>query len=477
MNLQTLDHEAAQAKASLEKNAAASTSVVAAVGLTSMKLVVGLATGSLGILAEAAHSGLDLIAALVTWFSVRVSDRPADASHNYGHGKVENLSAFVETLLLLLTCVWIIYEAIRRIFFAEIHVNVTLWAFAVMGISIIVDVSRSRVLLRAAKKHNSQALEADGLHFSTDVWSSSVVILGLALMWAQRQFGWPSFWEKADAVAALGVACIVIWVAIQLGKRTVAALLDAAPPGLHDEIAAAVAGVPGVLSVTQVRLRQGGPYTFTDVDIAVRRDVSFSQAHDVATAVERQLQKMMPQSDVVVHVDPTTRADETSHQKVRAVAAAHGLAAHSIHVHDVRGQVFLEFHTEVPESLTVQQAHEMVSAMESALRNEIPDLADVITHIEPAARDRIAAPLSADEVAQVERVVRRLADEHCGVGNWHRVLVRDESGMLSISLHCQMAGDTSIRMAHEITEHLETALRASIPNVGQVVIHMEPLET
>jgi len=213
------------------------------------------------------------------------------------------------------------------------------------------------------------------------------------------------------------------------------------------------------------------------VDIAVRRDVSFSQAHDVATAVEHQLQKMMPQSDVVVHVDPTTRADETSHQKVRAVAAAHGLAAHSIHVHDVRGQVFLEFHTEVPESLTVQQAHEMVSAMESALRNEIPDLADVITHIEPAARDRIAAPLSADEVAQVERVVRRLADEHCGVGNWHRVLVRDESGMLSISLHCQMAGDTSIRMAHEITEHLETALRASIPNVGQVVIHMEPLET
>jgi cation diffusion facilitator family transporter len=465
--LQATDPDGVRLKANQEKNAAAASSVVAAVGLTAMKLVVGLSTGSLGILSEAAHSALDLVAALVTWFSVRISGRPPDSSHNYGHGKVENLSALVETLLLLLTCAWIIYEAFRRIFFAEVHVEVSVWAFAVMGISIVVDYSRSRMLLRAAKKHNSQALEADGLHFSTDMWSSSVVIIGLALMWAQRRFGWPEIWANADAVAALGVACIVIWVSIQLGKRTVEALLDAAPPGLREEVAAAVASVPEVLAVRQVRLRQVGPHTFTDVDIAVRRDASFSQSHDIAAAVEQQVRQMLPQSDVVVHVDPSSRADETSYQKVRAIAAAHGLGAHSIHVHDIRGKVYLEFHTEVPESLNVEQAHEAVSSVEAALREEIPDLADVITHIEPAARDRIAVVLSREESAQVEHVVQRLADEYCGCGNWHRVLVRDESGMLSISLHCQMAGSTSIRSAHELTERLEAALRESIPNVGQ----------
>jgi divalent metal cation (Fe/Co/Zn/Cd) transporter len=177
-----------------------------------------------------------------------------------------------------------------------------------------------------------------------------------------------------------------------------------------------------------------------------------------------------------VHVDPAAYSDETSHQKVRAVAAALGLAVHSIHVHDIRGKIYLEFHTEVPESLNVQQAHEMVSTMETSLREEIPGLEDVITHIEPASRERSAAPLSAKQVAQVEQIVRRIADAQCGDGNWHRLLVRDESGMLSISLHCQIAGDTSIRKAHELSEDLETALRGSIPDVGQVVIHVEPLE-
>lgn len=476
MTSHTLESEAAQAEARHEKNSAATSSVVAAVGLTSMKLVVGLMTGSLGILSEAAHSGLDLVAALITFFAVRVSDRPADSRHNYGHGKVENLSALAETLLLLLTCVWIIYEAIRRIFFADVHVEATIWSFAVMAISIIVDFTRSRILMRAAKKHNSQALEADGLHFSTDIWSSSVVIVGLALLWAQRQFGWPEYWAKADAVAALGVAFIVVWVSIQLGKRTIAALLDTAPAGLREDVTTAVAGVPGVMDVIQVRLRQGGAYTFTDVDIAVQRNLSFSQAHDVATAVERRLQKMLPQSDVVVHVDPSTHGNETTHEKVRAVASARGLTAHSVHVHDVRGKTYLEFHTEVSEDLNVEEAHHLVSAVEEDLRGEIPGLEDVITHIEPADRDRIAAPLSPEEVAQVEEAVRKVVDSRCGQGNWHRLVVRDESGMLSISLHCQVPGDTSIRKAHDLSEHLETSLREAIPNVGQVVVHVEPLE-
>lgn len=458
-----------------EKSAAAASSVVAAVGLTTFKMVVGLMTGSLGILSEAAHSGLDLVAALVTWFAVRMSDRPADASHNYGHGKVENLSALVETLLLLLTCAWIVYEAIRRIFFAEVHVDANLWAFLVMGVSIVVDVSRSTILMRAATKYNSQALEADALHFRTDIWSSSVVIVGLALTWAEQRLGWPSWLAKSDSVAALGVACIVIWVSVQLGRRTVAALLDTAPAGLRDTVWDAVASVPGVLSVNQVRLRQGGPYTFADVDIAVGREMSLSQAHDVATAVESRLQGVLPRADVVVHVGPVSHRGETDDQKVRAVAAAHGLTAHSIHAHHIRDQVYLEFHLEVPDDLNLERAHSLASEVEASLREEFPGLVDVITHIEPATRERVVAPMSQEQVAQVEAEVRRLAQEHCGSGHWHRLMVRDESGMLSVSLHCQMAGAASVRDAHDLSERLEAAVRDAVPNVGQVVIHVEPL--
>ena len=198
-----------------EKKAVALNSILAAVGITALKVVVGVATGSLGILSEAAHSGLDLVAAAVTYFSVRVSDKPADAEHQYGHGKIESFSAFVETGLLLLTCVWIVYEAGRRLFFHSVEIEPSVWAFLVMGVSIIVDSWRSRRLQRIADKYESQALLADALHFSTDIWSSSVVILGLALVLVGRKYG-VAWLAKADPIAALFVACIVVYVSSRL---------------------------------------------------------------------------------------------------------------------------------------------------------------------------------------------------------------------------------------------------------------------
>src|SRR5512139_120930 len=189
-----------------EKSAAALSSVIAAVGLTTFKIIVGLLTNSLGILAEAAHSGLDLMAAVMTFFAVRVADRPADEEHPFGHGKVESVSALFETLLLLATSAWIIYEAVHRLTSPQVHVEVSVWSFIVMGTSIVIDFTRSRILMRAAKKHNSQALEADALHFSTDIWSSSVVILGLVLVLVGRAFPHLVFLEKGDALAAMAVA-------------------------------------------------------------------------------------------------------------------------------------------------------------------------------------------------------------------------------------------------------------------------------
>jgi cation diffusion facilitator family transporter len=287
-----------------EKRRAAGSSVFAAVGLTGFKIVVGLTTGSLGILAEAAHSGLDLVAALMTWMAVRISGKPADRDHRYGHGKVENLSALAETVLLLITCAWIIFGAVNRLIEHKIEIEVNLWSFAVMITSVVVDVSRSRMLYRVAKKFNSQALEADALHFSTDVWSSTVVILGLiSVKLSEWVPGWGGL-RYADAVAAIIVAVIVVQVSIKLGHRTVAALLDTAPAGLEETISSAVSALPGVNDCHNVRLRYSGPQLFVDIHILVDGNQSLRAAHALTEEIERTIQKLVPQADVTVHPEP-----------------------------------------------------------------------------------------------------------------------------------------------------------------------------
>jgi cation diffusion facilitator family transporter len=287
-----------------EKRSAAMSSVIAAVGLTGFKMIVGLATGSLGILAEAAHSGLDLIAAMMTFLAVRISGKPADRNHLYGHGKVENLSALFETLLLLFTCAWIIYEAIYRLLFHTIALKVNLLSFTVMITSIAVDVSRSRVLYRAARKHNSQALEADALHFSTDIWSSAVVILGLFCVKLSQWLPDLALLHQADSVAAIMVGLIVVYVSLQLGIRTIQALLDVAPIGMEKKIISAVEALPGVADCHSVRLRYSGPQLFVDIHVLVDVNQTLKDAHNLTEEIESVIQKLVPNVDVTVHPEP-----------------------------------------------------------------------------------------------------------------------------------------------------------------------------
>ena len=287
-----------------EKKSAALTSVIAAVGLTGFKIIVGFATGSLGILAEAAHSGLDLIAAMMTFLAVRISGKPADRNHLYGHGKVENLSALFETVLLLITCFWIIYEAAHRLRFHAVYLKVNLWSFAVMITSIVVDISRSRVLYRAARKYNSQALEADALHFSTDIWSSGVVILGLLFVKLSEWVPGLAFLHQADSVAALMVGLIVVYVSVKLGIRTIQALLDVAPSGIEKKIISAVQVLPGVTNCHQVRLRYSGPQLFVDIHVLVDGNQTLKEAHSLTEEIERVIQKLVPNADVTVHPEP-----------------------------------------------------------------------------------------------------------------------------------------------------------------------------
>ena len=281
-----------------EKKWAAGSSVIAAVALTGFKIIVGIATGSLGILAEAAHSGLDLAAAVMTYLAIRISVRPADRNHPYGHGKVENLSALFETLLLLLTCGWIIYSAVDRLINHSVEIEVTFWSFAVMATSIAVDVSRSRILYRAARRYKSQALEADALHFSTDIWSSAVVIIGLVGVKLAN-------WWFADAVAAILVALIVIYVSVKLGFRTVAALTDTIKPGVERQVIDAVEALPGVTNCHQVRVRYSGPQPFVDVHVLVDGEQTLRAAHDLTEEIERVIQRVVPEADVTVHPEPT----------------------------------------------------------------------------------------------------------------------------------------------------------------------------
>jgi cation diffusion facilitator family transporter len=278
--------------------------VIAAVGLTGFKIIVGLSTGSLGILAEAAHSGLDLMAAVMTFLAVRISGKPADRNHLYGHGKAENLSALFETLLLLVTCFWIIYEATHRLLYHAAELEVNYWSFAVMITSIVVDISRSRILYRAAKKYNSQALEADALHFSTDIWSSGVVILGLVCVKLSEWVPGLALLRQADSIAAIMVGLIVVYVSVKLGIRTVQALLDVAPSGIEKEIISAVEILPGVMNCHHVRVRYSGPQLFVDIHVLVDGNQTLNEAHNLTEEIERRIQKFVPNADVTVHPEP-----------------------------------------------------------------------------------------------------------------------------------------------------------------------------
>lgn len=279
-----------------EKKRVALFSVLAAVFLTSSKLVIGVFTGSLGIISEALHSGLDMVAAIITFISVRISDMPADGDHRYGHGKVENLSAFIETMLLLVTCVWIIYEAVHRLVTGRTEIEVTVWSYIVVITSIAVDFTRSRALKRAAEKHNSQALEADALHFSTDIWSSLVVLSGLVF----AGFGF----FTADAVAALCVAMIVIYVSVRLGKRSVDVLLDSAPSEHVKTVEKVLGGMPEVKKFHDLRVRTSGADVFVDMCIHVDPLMTIEQAHGIADEIERRICSKIDRCTVQIHQEP-----------------------------------------------------------------------------------------------------------------------------------------------------------------------------
>ena len=462
------------------KRSAALFSVLAAFGVTLLKLLTGLLTGSLGMLSEAAHSGIDLIAAGITLFSVHVSDRPADADHTYGHGKIESLSAAVEAVLMLASCVWIFTEAIHRIVFREhLALKVSIWPFVVLLLAITVDFTRSRQLHRIASETKSEALEADAIHFRTDIWSSLAVLLGLAATYSGQHWHIPQL-ELADPIAAILVACIILYITWKLARRTIDALTDATPPearAQNRELIRELAAIDGVLSVDRVRTRRSGPSYFADVTLGMPRNLTFQRSEQITTAATAAVQRHLPGADVVVHSVPTASRAESVHDRIRAVAARSNLNIHDVSVQEYHHQLHVEQHLEVPETMTLRAAHTLVTQLESEICREVPEISTILTHIEsePATIER---PESLERDRQLEVRLRRTAQAFPEILDIHEVFVtrghNNGADRIQVNCHCTLPDDLPMSKVHEIITAFESDFKLDDPEVSRLLIHPEP---
>lgn len=464
---ETVDREA--------KNRIALNSLAAGVALSLMKLAGGLLTGSLGLLSEAAHSGLDALASLVTAVSVRVAARPPDADHPYGHGRFENLSATIQGLLLFGTGAAIIYESVRRLVETGSNMRPSPWAFVVMAVGMVVDLWRSRVLSRAARKYDSRALEADALNFRADLLSSSVVLVGLALTSYAELTGTGGLLLKADAAAAFLVALLIIGMAGRLATRAVNVLTDRASGELGERMTRAAADVPGVLAARPVRMRESGSQVFADVVVTTTRTLSLAQAHEITERIEQAISGVEPRAEVLVHIEPIEPVGETTADAIRAIALRLGIATHHEQVYEVADGLEAVLHIEVDPALTLAEAHEQAERLVATLTGEVPGLRRVATHIEAAApvatRQRDVTSERADLVAVIREVVLQSGTTR---GIEEVRLYSSDPSTLDAVLSCVFSAELLVGEIHRRTEHLEQELRQRIPALGRVIIHAEP---
>ena len=473
----TLAHSEARHEAEQEKSRAALSSVLWALFLTCIKLVAGLATNSLGILSEALHSGLDLVAAGITFVAVRVAARPADKGHPYGYGKVESLSALMETLLLLVTCGWIVREAVERLFFDEPEITPSWWGMGVIAISLIVDINRSRMLHRVAKKHKSQALEADAMHFTTDIWSSAVVLLGLACVWA-ASFLPPGhvlapMLHMADAVAALMVSGIVVVVGAKLCRRAVASLLDGGAREQTSRIELALARELPSYGIRRLRVRDSGSSVFVDLTLTAPAGLSLDAAHDISSEVEAVVRETVTEADVTVHVEPAEEQGASILHLARTLAAARNLSVHNL-VLSMDGDKQLVFaHVEAPPAMRLTEAHDLVDAFEQTLAKRL-GTARIITHIEPDDRLGWQTALQPANAEAIHAAVNRMLPLFPMVRDAHDLRVYRIGDAPLLSFHCHVNGDLTVAEAHELATCMESVLREEMPDLGRILIHTDP---
>jgi len=422
------------------KQRVALSSIAASAGLTVAKAIVGVTSGSLAILSEAAHSLIDLGATVMTYFAVRVSGKPADAEHHYGHGKVESVTALAETALLFGLAGVVIWEAAKRLMSADPpQVEATRWAFAVMLLSIVVDFFRARVLYRTAQQTSSEALEADALHFSSDMWSSLAVVVGLV--------GITLGYARADSVAAIVVSVVICIAGWRLARRTIDTLTDTAPPGVADRITAAVTRVPSVVEIERLRVRQVGEV------------VRFERSA----------------AEVTVTTEPRALDDETVLERVMVTARNRALAVHHVTVHEIEGRLAISLDLEVDGLLSLGAAHDIASGLEDAIREELGPEVEVDTHIEPLQPyDEPGREAPPERITAVHNALSEIAAKHEFVRAIHDVRVREAEGGEIVNFHCVVDQTLSVANVHDGVDEVERALRLRFPAIKRVLGHAEP---
>jgi cation diffusion facilitator family transporter len=450
------------------KQKVALTSIAASGGLTLAKGVVGLLTGSLAILSEAAHSLIDLAATVMTYFAVRISGKPADEEHHYGHGKVESITALAETALLFVLSGVVIWEAVVRLTGAQGHaVEVTFWAFAVIAVSITVDYLRSRALYRVAAETGSEALEADALHFGSDLWSSVAVLVGLVAV--ALGYKW------ADSAAAAVVAVFICIAGWRLGRRTIDTLTDTAPAGAAAKITAITGAIPGVVSVVRVRVRPAGGTLFVDLVVAVSRTLPLDRVGAIKERVERAVRGEFPKAEVTVNTEPRALDDETLLERVMVIARSRALAIHHVTVHSIGDRLSVSLDLEVDGSLPLTRAHEIADGLEQAVREELGPEVEVETHIEPLqTRGLPGSDAPGERVAAVGSALTALAAELGFVQDIHDVRVRETADGEIVNFHGYVDPALTVSDVHEKIDAIERALRHRFPSIKRVIGHAEP---
>ncbi|HMD20276.1 MAG TPA: cation diffusion facilitator family transporter [Alloacidobacterium sp.] len=461
------------ASARAEKRSVTIVSVLAASVMTLLKLVTGLLTGSLGMLSDAAHSGIDLVGAGLTFLSVRISDKPADENHPYGHGKVENVSAFVETFLMLASSLWITYEAVSRLFFHSVAIHYSFWPLLVLALSIAVDYWRSRQLMAVANRYNSQALEADALHFASDIWSTVAVFFGLCASWlgAYLQISWL---RLADPFAAICVSLMILYFGGKLAYRTIGALVDTVPVEMRRHVLTEVRHTPGVLSVDQARMRRSGNSYFADLTLSLSRQLTFQHTEELVKDATAAVQRVLPEADVVIHTVPRPGVAESVFDKVRAVAARNNVVLHDVSIQSVNGKLRAEQHIEVAEKMPLREAHTFVRHIEEEIREELPQIESVLTHIEsePATIEQ-PARVASDRL--IEEHLRHAASLLPEIIDVHEVMVGRMGDKIQVSCHCTLPDAMEMNRVHDVITSLEDHFKIECPEVYRVLVHPEPV--
>jgi cation diffusion facilitator family transporter len=451
-----------------DKERVALSSIAASAGLTIAKAIVGVLSGSLAILSEAAHSLIDFAATVMTYFAVRISGRPADEEHHYGHGKVESLSALAETALLFAMSGVVIWEAGRRLLFEEHHpIQTSAWAFGIIAGSVAVDFFRARLLYKVASDTSSEALEADALHFSSDMWSSLAVLIGLIAV----AMGFP--W--ADSAAALIVAFVVCLAGWRLSKRTIQTLTDAAPAGAAQRITAATQHVPGIVSVDRVRARPAGGVLFVDVDVAVNRTLPLDHVARIKDDVAQAIRDEIPNAEMTITTAPRTLDDETVMESIMVIARNRALAVHHVTIHSIGGKLSVSLDLEVDGSLPLGTAHRTATDLEEAVRAELGADIEVETHIEPLQpSDAAGEDATRRRTETVEETLSELAARFGTISDVHDVRVRKTTEGEVVNFHCYVDPALTVQEVHEKVDVVERALRRRLPTIKRVIGHAEP---